>query len=110
MIDPLRPLGQAGRVAWDDLVVHCPHDVLHLLQLACEQLDERASLRVRVLKDNLPAERRALRALDSQVAENLGRVMMAIQAKRSEDDGDIFDQLIAGMSTPVGDQPDDQPT
>jgi hypothetical protein len=103
MTDPLRPLGQAGRAAWDDFVVDCPHDVLHLLQLACEQLDERASLRVRVLKDNLPAERRALRALDSQVAENLSRVMMAIQAKHSEDDGDAFDRLAAELSTAMGD-------
>jgi hypothetical protein len=39
--------------------------------MICEMIDERVSLRVQVLRDNRPEDRRALRQLDSQIMHGL---------------------------------------
>jgi hypothetical protein len=74
--DPLRALGDAGRKLWDrslQLANTWVGDAdLELLQLTCEQLDERVAIRLRVAA--APADntlRRSLRALDAQLVANL---------------------------------------
>lgn len=73
---PARPLGSAGRALWErvwnagatwlaELV-----DAEHVLML-CEQADERAALRVTVLRNGDWRDRAALRALDAQVMSGL---------------------------------------
>ncbi len=73
MTEPLRPLAAPGTEfwvrAWEDRV-WSPADA-ELLQITCEQIDERANLRVRVLRDNVADERKALRELDRLVVTNL---------------------------------------
>jgi hypothetical protein len=48
-----------------------PESDLELLQMVCEQLDERVALRIRVLRDNEPEERKSLRDLDKQIVSGL---------------------------------------
>jgi hypothetical protein len=77
--------------------------MLQVLQLACEQLDERAALRVQVLKGSSASDRRALRALDRQVSENLLSVTESLAPPAKEDP---FDLLAAELSAAVGDPED----
>lgn len=71
--EPKRPLGAIGRDCWDTLWPMSRHDVDEAtLLVLSEQLDERAALRVRVLRDNIAAERHELRLLDAQVLSALG--------------------------------------
>ena len=73
---PHRPLGTAGLAMWDRVWsvgftwISAKMDV-ELLQIVCEQLDERQALRVRVLRDGDWRDRAALRALDTQVLDCL---------------------------------------
>ena len=99
--EPLRPLGQSGSRTWQDLAATCPAEMLHLLQIVCEQIDERNGLRVAVLQQSDPADRRALRSLDLQIAENLERVVIAIENNRTEDGPDAFELLAAELSAAV---------
>lgn len=74
--EPARPLGQAGMAlwarAWRSGRAWLSIDTdLELLQIACEQLDERVALRIRVLRENDGQERQALRQLDKQIIANL---------------------------------------
>lgn len=70
--EPSRPLGEPGLAvwgrAWRDSYVAPDVDALQLL---CEQMDERVSLRVRVLKGADWHDRQGLRLLDQQVAAGL---------------------------------------
>ena len=102
--DPMRPLGAAGLDTWKSLAGTCPPDARHLLQMLCEQMDERAGLRVQVLRAGNPSDRRALRSLDRQISENLQVVMDAIRG--SELEVDAFDLLAAELSAAVGDAED----
>jgi hypothetical protein len=81
---PVRPLGQDGRALWDrvwDAARHwvSPDSDLELLQVVCEQVDERQALRFRVLQatqPNMPSgegseDRKALRELDRQIVSGL---------------------------------------
>jgi hypothetical protein len=69
---PSRPLGAPGQALWDrawrDSQVTPDADSLLLL---CEQLDERVSLRIRVLREGDWHEREALRKLDHQITVSL---------------------------------------
>ena len=74
--EPVRPLGQAGLAFWNRVWAVgfawiSPHTDVELLQMVCEQIDERQSLRVRVLRDGDWRDRTALRALDAQVLDCL---------------------------------------
>lgn len=74
--DPARPLGREGRALWDRVWAAGATwlaervDAEQVLIL-CEQMDERAALRVRVLRDNDWRERAGLRALDAQIMDGL---------------------------------------
>jgi phage terminase small subunit len=48
-----------------------PTTDVELVMLVAEQVDERVSLRQRVIANNDPAERRALRDLEKQLVSNL---------------------------------------
>jgi hypothetical protein len=74
--EPLRPLGPPGQALWDRVWAAgarwiSPHTDVELLQVLCEQVDERAQLRVAVLRDGGWRERKALRTLDHQVVTAL---------------------------------------
>jgi hypothetical protein len=97
--EPFRPLGQSGLATWRDLAPVCSIDVLHLLQIVCEQIDERNSLRVSVLQQADPSDRRALRSLDRQIVEGLGIVLGATVPREAEIDP--FDRLAAELSAAV---------
>jgi hypothetical protein len=74
--DPLRPLGTSGQALWERVWAAgarwiSPETDVELVQIVCEQIDERAALRVKVLRDNNWRERSALRKLDHQVIQAL---------------------------------------
>ena len=74
--EPHRPLGSVGREFWDRVWSRgftwiSPQMDIELLQMVCEQIDERQALRMRVLRDNDWRERASLRALDAQVLDCL---------------------------------------
>jgi hypothetical protein len=48
-----------------------PSTDIELLLMTCEMIDERWNLRIKVLQDNRPEERRGLRELDKQIINNL---------------------------------------
>lgn len=72
----MRPLGQAGQALWDrawEAGRHwlSPKTDIETLLIICEQLDERISLRIRVLTENDATERKALRDLDKQIMSGM---------------------------------------
>jgi hypothetical protein len=74
--EPVRPLGQVGLAFWQRVwsvgfAWISPQTDIELLQMVCEQIDERQALRVRVLRDGDWRDRTALRALDAQVLDCL---------------------------------------
>jgi len=77
---PLRPLELSGKSLWDriwnggQLWISNRTDI-ELVQMVCEQLDERDLLRAFVL-ENMEAwhERAALRQLEKDIASNLGQL------------------------------------
>jgi hypothetical protein len=74
--EPLRPLGTPGRALWDRVWSAAapwvsPVTDIELLQVLCEQVDERAALRVKVLSEGNWRDRSQLRALDQQVVTAL---------------------------------------
>ena len=74
--EPLRPLGPPGRALWERVWKAgarwvSPQTDIELLQILCEQIDERAQLRVKVIGEGNWRERKALRALDQQVVAAL---------------------------------------
>jgi hypothetical protein len=73
--EPKRPLGGPGQDLWDRAwrMASVPPDSEQLLQL-CEQVDERQSLRVRVLRDGDWRDRNGLRQLDAQVHAGLTKL------------------------------------
>lgn len=74
--EPKRPLLTYGRALWDDIWGAgiswiAPATDTELLLMTCEMVDERWNLRIRVMQNNDPTERRGLRALDAQIERNL---------------------------------------
>lgn len=97
--EPLRPLGQLGTSVWQDLAPLCTREMLHMLQIVCEQIDERGVLRIAVLQSSNLSDRRALRSLDRQIVEGLGIVLGATEPREAEIDP--FDRLAAELSAAV---------
>jgi hypothetical protein len=74
--EPTRPLLKYGRELWDkvwDTGINwiSPNTDTELLLITCEMIDERWNLRVRVMTDNDPKDRRGLRELDRAIVSNL---------------------------------------
>jgi hypothetical protein len=74
--EPTRPLLRYGRELWDkvwDTGINwiSPNTDTELLLMTCEMIDERWNLRVRVMTDNDPKDRRGLRELDRAIVSNL---------------------------------------
>jgi hypothetical protein len=74
--EPLRPLGTFGLQFWNRLwnsgaIWISAHSDIELVQIICEQIDERQGLRRRVLLENDWRERTGLRQLDSQIIGGL---------------------------------------
>ena len=74
--EPHRPLGPAGETFWKRVWTIGftwigPKTDVELLQIVCELIDERQSLRMKVLVDQDWRDRTALRALDTQVLQCL---------------------------------------
>lgn len=75
--EPARPLLKYGQELWDrvwETGVNwiSPNTDLELLLMTCEMIDERWNLRIRVMTDNNPKDRRGLREIDRQIVSNLG--------------------------------------
>jgi hypothetical protein len=75
--EPARPLLKYGQELWDRVWESginwiSPNTDLEILLMTCELIDERWNLRVRVMTDNSPKDRRGLRELDKQIVSNLG--------------------------------------
>jgi hypothetical protein len=75
--EPARPLLKYGQELWDRVWQSginwiSPNTDLEILLMTCELIDERWNLRVRVMTDNNPKDRRGLRELDKQIVSNLG--------------------------------------
>lgn len=74
--EPRRPLLKYGRELWDEVWskgvnwLSVASDI-ELLLMTCEMVDERWNLRVKVMQDGESRDRRALRALDSQILNAL---------------------------------------
>lgn len=74
--EPHRPLNKPGLELWESIwglaqTWLSPATDRELLLITCELLDERWNLRIKVLRDNRPEERKALRELDRQLVSNL---------------------------------------
>jgi hypothetical protein len=74
--EPTRPLLRYGKELWDkvwDTGINwiSPNTDTELLLMTCEMIDERWNLRVRVMTDNDPKDRRGLRELDKAIVSNL---------------------------------------
>lgn len=71
--EPARLLGREGRAMWDRVWTNASGLPINseALLVVCEQMDERCALRVKVLRDNLPTFRSALRVMDNQIASGL---------------------------------------
>jgi hypothetical protein len=74
--EPTRPLLKYGRELWDkvwDTGINwiSPNTDTELLLMTCEMIDERWNLRVLVMTDNDPKDRRGLRELDRAIVSNL---------------------------------------
>jgi hypothetical protein len=75
--EPARPLLKYGQELWNRVWESginwiSPNTDLELLLMTCEMIDERWNLRVRVMTDNNPKDRRGLREIDRQIVSNLG--------------------------------------
>lgn len=75
--DPPRPLvTDAAKSMWDRVWTMgqtwlSPQTDVELLLMTCEMIDERWNLRIKVLTDNRPEERKGLRDLERQLVANL---------------------------------------
>ena len=73
---PTRPLLKYGKELWDkvwDTGINwiSPNTDTELLLMTCEMIDERWNLRVQVMTNNDPKDRRGLRELDKAIVSNL---------------------------------------
>jgi hypothetical protein len=111
---PIRPLGQVGTDAWNRMFTDDADWIeqsmdLELLQIVCEQIDERAALRFKVLRDGDWRERNALRALDQQILTGLSllgltpadRQRSGLESKAN--DNDDLSKFLAELSSPMVD-------
>ena len=75
--EPPRPLvTDAAKGMWDRVLTMgqtwlSPQTDIELLLMTCEMIDERWNLRIKVLTDNRPEERKGLRDLERQLVANL---------------------------------------
>lgn len=93
-IEPLRPLGQAGTDLWvSSYPDHLSRAAREILQVLCEQVDERVALRISVLRSGLPTDRRALRHLDAQIADGLTWLMSETQRVSATEEETLVDEL-----------------
>lgn len=74
--EPPRPLMRYGTEVWERVWKTgtnwiSPNTDIELLLMTCELIDERWNLRVKVMTDNEPKDRRGLRELDRQIVANL---------------------------------------
>ena len=103
--EPARPLGPAGSALWAAALDAGGEPGEELLQL-CEQVDERVGLRIRVLRDGDPDDRRALRDLEGKVAHSLRRVGLDrsqahVQRALDADLEDLPPEQVVGRATLV---------
>jgi len=74
--EPSRPLLKHGKELWNkvwDTGINwiSPNTDTELLLMTCEMIDERWNLRVQVMTNNDPKDRRGLRELDKAIVSNL---------------------------------------
>jgi hypothetical protein len=74
--EPARPLLKYGKELWDrvwesGIAWISPNSDIEILLMTCEMVDERWNLRVKVMTDNNPKDRRGLRELEKSIYSNL---------------------------------------
>lgn len=74
--EPPRPLAKYGEQLWNrvwDSGINwiSPNTDIELLLMTCEMVDERWNLRVKVMTEGSPKDRRGLRELDKAITNNL---------------------------------------
>jgi len=74
--EPKRPLMAPGLELWNSVwgmaqTWLSPTTDSEILLMTCELMDERWNLRARVMRDNRPEDRKAMRELDRQLVANL---------------------------------------
>lgn len=85
VLTPSRPLQRAGLALWQNAWLHgyrwlAITDV-ELLLMVCEQIDERAALRLRVLQTKDWRDRAALRQLESAIRDGLAALGFSPEAR-----------------------------
>lgn len=103
--EPLRPLGQFGTQVWERIWSGAVYEaaaepIVQLVQLVCEQIDERAQLRFAVIRDQGWRDRAALRALDVQIATGL-TVLVDRMGRGASDFTSSLSGLLAEMDDPA---------
>lgn len=101
---PVRGLTVVGRALWDRFLdgagTITNEAVIELLQIVCEQLDERAVLRRAVFERGEWRDRVALRALDAQFTANLTALIDRTSNDHAAADS-TFDDLLAALGDPT---------
>jgi hypothetical protein len=101
---PIRGLTPVGQAFWDRFLnahgLPGNEATVELLQVTCEQLDERTQLRRSLFERREWRDRVALRALDAQVAINL-TTLIDRTANGNADGATSFDQLLASLVDPA---------
>jgi len=103
--EPLRHLFPPGLAVWAHVWSASVYEatqptVVELVQLVCEQIDERFKLRVEVLNHGQWRDRAALRALDQQIAANLSVIAERMAGGVSDLTSSLSD-LLAEMDDPT---------
>lgn len=113
--EPGRPLGRPGRTMWDRAWQYGHRWIaetdVEMLLMVCEQIDERAALRVRVLRDNDWRERAGLRALDAAIHDGLAALGFTPEARTRLSLGEVrvadaiqeYRAKAAGLAASMGD-------
>jgi hypothetical protein len=97
--EPHRPLGATGRRLWDQVWAKGElRGTVEAFLMLCEQLDERASLRVTVLRHGDRHDRAGLRALDEQIIRHLST--LGLSPTIPEGDSDIDDWTTRAGAAP----------
>lgn len=103
--EPLRVLFPEGRAVWDRIWSAAVYEttvpaVVELVQVVCEQVDERVRLRLVVFRDGSWRDRAALRALDLQLMSGLTAIADRMNGAANASDS-VFDDLLAALGDPT---------
>ena len=98
-----RPLAAAGLELWTSVhAAGAPAGNLELLIILCEQLDERRSLRARVILKKDPRDRAGLRVLEDAIAVGLRELGLAPTIAQADVVAEDWTTRLAGTGSAGG--------